>query len=144
MIIFGIIILKNLKASRRRVRPKEETSSASQKVLNKRDQNLLKLLFTEVVTGIILTFFYPTNLLYTVLSANVPNKIQERIQIEAFITFMSQIVLFYLNYSVTFYVYAIASKPFRNEVKRLFLKYLNRLEADQTHTQTVRTNNQTS
>jgi hypothetical protein len=57
---------------------------------------------------------------------------------------MSQIVLFYLNYSVAFYVYAIASKPFRNEVKRLFLKYLNRLEADQTHTQTVRTNNQTS
>jgi hypothetical protein len=75
MIIFGIIILKNLKASRRRVRLREETSSASQKVLNKRDQNLLKLLFTEVVTGIILTFFYPNNLLYTVLSANVPNKI---------------------------------------------------------------------
>jgi hypothetical protein len=78
----------------------------------------------EVVVGITLTLPHPVNLLYTVPASNVPNKSQDPIQIEGFISFITLFILFYLNYCVSFYLYVIMSKSFRQEIKRTMFKCL--------------------
>jgi hypothetical protein len=124
MIVFGILLWKNLKHLRVRVQPLQRANNPPQQGLQKRDLDLMKFVLAEVVVGIILTYPQPLNLLYTVLASNVPNKSQHRIQIEAFISFITITVLFYLNYCVSFYLYVIMSKPFRQEIKRTIFKCL--------------------
>jgi hypothetical protein len=124
MIVFGILLWKNLKHLRVRVQPLETANNPRQQGLQKRDIDLMKFVLAEVVVGIILTYPQPTNLLYTVLASNVPDKSQKRMQIEAFISFIALLILYYLNFCVSFYLYVIMSKPFRQEIKRTIFKCL--------------------
>jgi hypothetical protein len=126
MITFGILLVKNLKAVRTRVQPRQDNNNTQQQVLTRRDLNLIRLALVEVSSVFLLTFLYPINLLYTALSNNVSNKSQDRIQIEAFISYITLTILFYLNYCATFYLYFIASQPFRREVKQFILKCMKR------------------
>jgi hypothetical protein len=124
MIVFGILLWKNLKHVRVRIQPLERANNPRQQGLQKRDLDLMKFVLAEVVVGIILTLPQLINLLYTALTSNVPNKSQNRIQIETFINFITLFILFYLNYCVSFYLYVIMSKPFRQEIKRTIFKCL--------------------
>jgi hypothetical protein len=126
MIVFGILLWKNLKTIRSRIHPHHQENDIQQQILPKRDINLMKLVLAEVILAILLTFSYPIDLLYTVLASNIPDKSQERIQIEVFASFIALSVLSYLNYCMTFYVYVITSKSFRRKVKRVLLKCLKR------------------
>jgi hypothetical protein len=124
MIVFGILLWKNLKRLRVRVQPLQTANNPRQQGLQKRDIDLMKFILAEVVVGIILTLPQPLNLLYTVLASNVPNKSQESIQIEGFIIYITLGVLFMLNYCVSFYLYVIMSNSFRQEIKRTIFRCL--------------------
>jgi hypothetical protein len=124
MIVFGILLWKNLKRLRVRVQPLQTANNPRQLGLQKRDIDLMKFILAEVVVGIILTLPQPLNLLYTVLTSNVPNKSQESIQIEGFIIYITLGVLFMLNYCVSFYLYVIMSNSFRQEIKRTIFRCL--------------------
>ncbi|CAF1442407.1 unnamed protein product [Rotaria magnacalcarata] len=135
MITFGILIQKNLSAIRSRVQPLAGATNIRQPMLNKRDMNLLKVVLAEVTVGFLLSFSYPIQLLYSVLTDSIPNKSQDRIWIETFMTFTARTVLFYLNYCVTFYLYVIVSKSFRQEAKVIVLKCFMR--TGQEHVSTI-------
>ncbi|CAF0968465.1 unnamed protein product [Adineta ricciae] len=135
MIILSILILKNLKNIRGSVRPQEQADNTQRhQLLSRRDMNLLKLTFAEVISCFVLSFLYPINALYGVIASNVPNKSKERIQIEGFMTFFAQVFLLYLNYCITFYLYVIISKPFRQEIKRVIFRVLKRPERNDNTT----------
>jgi hypothetical protein len=124
MIGFGILLWKNLKHVRVRVQPLQRTNNPRQQVLRKRDITLMKFVLVEIAVSIIFTFCYPVIIMYTALVGSVPNKSQDRIQIEGFISFITLSVLFYLHYFVSFYLYVIIFKSFRQEIKRTIFKCL--------------------
>ena len=126
MIIFGILLRKHLKTIRIRVQPIQQTNNPQQQHLHKRDINLMRFILIEVIVTNILSFSYPIDSLYTVLARNIPDKSQERTEIEGFASYISLSLLFYLNYCTMFYLYVIMSKSFRREIKQLFLKYVKR------------------
>jgi H+/gluconate symporter-like permease len=134
MIIFGILLWKHLKTIRIRVRPIQQINNPQQQQLHKRDINLMKFILAEVVACFLLSVLAPINLMYAVLASNIPDKSQERIQIEGFASFMSLSLVFYLNYCMTFYLYVIMSKSFRREIKRVLLKYVKRSVHPHTNT----------
>ena len=134
MIIFGILLWKNLKTIRIRVQPIQQTNNPQQQHLHKRDINLMRFILVEVIVTNILSFSYPIDSLYTVLARNIPDKSQERTEIEGFASFISLSLLFYLNYCTMFYLYVIMSKSFRREIKQLFLKYVKRPVRPQINT----------
>lgn len=135
-LLFGILILKNLKAVRGRIHPLPGTHNPPQNVLSKRDTNLVRMVLVEVIVGFLLTFWYPINSLYNTLTVNVSNKSLERTQIESFVTFFTFTFLFYLNYCATFYVYVAISKPFRQEIKRFVIKCFNRQDEQRMNANT--------
>ena len=134
MIIFGILLWKNLKTIRIRVQPVQQMESSQQQQLPKRDISLMKLTLAEVIACFLLTVLYPINLLYTTLASSIPDKSQERIEIEGFANFISLLLLFCLNYCMTFYLYVIMSKSFRREIKNVFLKCVKRPVHPETNT----------
>ena len=131
MIAFGVLLWKNLKDVRIRIRATTRVVAAytaiaqmGQLILHKRDISLMRFVLVEIMVAVVLSILFPINSLYIVLASNVPNKSVDRLQIEGFMTFVAQLVLLYLNYCVTFYVYVIMSQPFRAEIRRLLFNYL--------------------
>ena len=128
MVVFGRLVWKNLKSVRARIRvhplPMVPGTQTEAPLLTRRDICLMRFVLAEIVVAMVLSFLYPINSLYLVLATNVPNKSRDRLQIEGFSTFVSQLVLFYLNYCVAFYLYVVMSPSFRAEVRRLLFTYL--------------------
>ena len=126
-IIFAYLIAKNLKNVRIRIQPQVQTYNLhSRNILSKRDVTLIKLILAEITIGMIFTIPFPINTLYTMLTSNILNKSADRIAIESFMSFFTLIVLFYLNYCITFYLYIFISKPFRQEVKQFLFKLIKK------------------
>ncbi|CAF1159115.1 unnamed protein product [Adineta ricciae] len=123
---FSFLIIKNLKTIRMRVQPGLIVENEPQNVLSKRDMTLIKLVLFEIIIGIMLTTLYPIQSLYSILTNDILNKSQDRIAIESFLNFIGLIVLFYLNYCITFYLYIFISKPFRQEVKQFLFKIIKK------------------
>ena len=132
MIIFGFLLWKNLKTIRIRVHRGQRVNNSQPQLLNKRDVNLMRFVLAEILTAILLTSLYPINTTYTTLTSNIL-KSQERLQIEGFINFVIMLLLFYLNYCMTFYLYIFTSKSFRREIKRLLLRCFNRTVRPETN-----------
>ena len=138
MVVFSSLLWKNLRNIRVRIRtypvPVAAPARLGPPILHKRDISLMKFVFVEIVVAIMLSFSYPVNVLYSVLASNVPNKSIERVQIEGFSTFITQLFLSYLNYCVTFYLYAMMSRSFRAEIKRTVFQCLRKSTQERTTT----------
>lgn len=127
MILFGLLLRKNLQQSRSRLHPEtRQAANVIVNVLRKRDKNLIALVFTEIFLTFICTFPYASYAIYTALTNNIPDKSIERQQIEAFMYFFTVSFLLYLGYATTFYGYMTTSKSFRREVKNMILKLISR------------------
>ena len=122
MAVFGILLWKNLRNVRTRVQPHPESNT-----LQRRDISLIKIVLIEVILVILLSISYPIVTLQAVITDNIMSKNVDTVQIETFILFVSRVLLFYLNYCLTFYVYVIMSKSFRQEIKNFLLKCPRRL-----------------
>ena len=120
MICLGTLLFKNLHNTRFRTMRQHSLSTGP---LSKRDVSLVKFVLAEAIVTILLSTLSPINTLYGVLTNDVPNKTVERIETETFLSFLTEHVLLYMNYCVTFYLYVIMSKTFRSEIIRLLLKF---------------------
>jgi hypothetical protein len=79
MVVFGILLHKNLKSGHIRIQPINNTQK---KILRKRDIDLMKIASPEVFSTVLLTFSYPINLLYGGLTYNMITKSENPMQIE--------------------------------------------------------------
>jgi hypothetical protein len=121
MIIFGILIIKNLKEMRTRVQPTASLESGAT-ILRKRDRDMMKMLLIELMICTItiapnnVTHIYKTATAYVV-------KTKERQQIETFVYYISRVFLLYLANTISFWVYISTSQTFRLEWKNLINKW---------------------
>jgi hypothetical protein len=86
-----------------------------------RDRNLMHLVIAEVIVTIITSIPSSANLIYGAATYYVVNKSTERLEIESFLNFIGQFAIYLLNVA-PFYLFLLASKPFRNDFINIFVK----------------------
>jgi len=126
ILIFTILAIKSLTEVRNRVQPfvtrnSITTNQSMTIVLRKRDRNLIKMVFIEVIFYVISTMPFSIYLIYKMITNNLI-KSEERQQIESFINYLTQSFLMYLNTALPFYIYILTSKAFRSEFKIAWIK----------------------
>ncbi|CAF3960866.1 unnamed protein product [Rotaria sp. Silwood1] len=125
MTIFSILVMKNLRSLRSRIQPekrdKEEIHPPIRRI-RKRDRDLMKMIFIEVMFYVITTLPFSVYLVYKVITDPLPKNLQRK-QIESFVTYMLQQFMLYFNTTVPFYIYIATSPAFRREFKRAFIKF---------------------
>ncbi|CAF1418738.1 unnamed protein product [Adineta steineri] len=87
---------------------------ATQVRFRQRDRYLLRMVISEVLINILTTIPYSSNLIYSIIASYVVNKSAQRLEIESFINFFTQFIV-YLMSVVPFYLFIATSKPFRYE-----------------------------
>ncbi|CAF1313347.1 unnamed protein product, partial [Rotaria sp. Silwood1] len=124
ILIFSALVMKNLKEIRNRVQPKREDRENRQSIhqLRKRDRDLMKMVFIEVMFYVISTMPFSIYLIYKILTDNL-TKTRERKQIESFINYIAQSFIMYLNTALPFYIYISSSPSFRRGLRRFFIKF---------------------
>ncbi|CAF1458933.1 unnamed protein product [Adineta steineri] len=120
MVIFGLLMLKNLKNVRARVQPSTSVNSVVQRI-HKRDRDMIKMLLIETLCYIMTTAPLSINLLYQSATQTISKSIDRQL-IESLITYFNGTFLIYFNNSVSFWIYICVSRSFRSEVKNLCLK----------------------
>lgn len=120
MILFGILIVIQLRQIRSRVQP-VTTGERTKSVLRKQDRYLIKITLIEIFVYLITTTPYTVVLLYSTITTSM-SKSSERQQIESFITYISQSFLLHLYNALPFWIYLLASTSFRVECIRAIVK----------------------
>lgn len=124
MTTFSILVVRNLRSLRSRVQPSRKDDGKTQppvRIIRKRDRDLMRMLFIEVIFYIITTMPFSVYLVYKSITDPLP-KSQQRKQLESFITYMLQQFMLYFNTAVPFYIYVATSPAFRRELRRLLIK----------------------
>ncbi|CAF1140241.1 unnamed protein product [Rotaria magnacalcarata] len=109
IVFFNTLLIRNLKGLRSRIQPIRDNAENKQSnnMLRKRDRDLMKMNFVEVMIYIIIL-----------------QKSLEQQQIESFINYLTQSFLMYLNTAMSFYIYTLtSSSSFRQECKRVLFKF---------------------
>ncbi|CAF4730462.1 unnamed protein product [Rotaria sp. Silwood2] len=116
--------MKTLGKLRSRVQPKSEDREYKQStnILRKRDRNLMKMIFIEVMFYVISTIPFSIYLIYKI-TTNFSTQNQERKQFESFIGYIVQYFILYINTVLPFYIYVSTSSSFRTELKKVFNKF---------------------
>jgi hypothetical protein len=110
MSIFGILTIRSL-----------HQRHGAQKHARQRDRYLMRMLIAEVVVNIFTSIPYSANLIYGGLSYSVASKSAKRLEIESFISFVSQFLIYLISVA-PFYLFISTSKPFRNEFIGIIVK----------------------
>lgn len=123
IIVFGSLIMINLRRIRARVQPVSSvTITPLVNILRKRDRDMIRMSLVEIIfyifTAVPLTIF----LLYRIATLTV-TKSKERLDIEIFLAYLARSFLLYLNNSLSFWVYLSSSRSFRREVKHLLGRF---------------------
>lgn len=121
MIIFSVLLYINLKKMRGRVQPMTNANMAANQPLRKRDRDMIRMLFIEVLCYTITTTPTAALLIYGSITSGLI-KSKERLLIESFITYFIVTFLLYINNSLSFWIYISISRSFRLEFKNLILK----------------------
>ncbi|CAF1238577.1 unnamed protein product [Didymodactylos carnosus] len=123
MILFTLLILNNLKQTRKRIQPATtRTTGTNYLHIKQRDYQLIRMLWLQVIIYICSTLLYPPVTLYEAITDNV-EKSNTIVAIEAFITELATGTLVYINVTFPFYIYLFISKTFRKEFKQIIIKY---------------------
>ena len=120
MLVFGLLTVRNIHETKRRVAPTIERNndrSYENNKMSRNDAQLYKMLANQVISFIIFNFPNPCFLLYQSLTIYTV-KSTLRATIEMFVSNMTY-VLIYLGFSLTFVNFALSSDIFRRELKRL-------------------------
>lgn len=122
MILFAFLIYHNLVLKRQRLQTQTsqvtENLNEIQRLQRKRDQQVLIMLLIQVFVYIISILPLIIMYLYNAGTMSVPNKSTDQIAIERFV-FMIVGVIVYCFPVVSFYLYALVSKIFREEFKQI-------------------------
>jgi len=122
--IFSILVMRILKQLRRRVQPTggNNESGSSTNTIRKRDRDLIKMVFIEVMFYVISTLPFSIYLVYNLITTNL-TKTKERQQIESFINYLFQSFIMYFNTALPFYIYISTSPSFRRQCKTVIIKF---------------------
>ena len=120
MLVFALLMLKNLKDIRTRIQP-IASSDLTTYGLRKRDWDMMRMLLIEITCYISTTTPLAVNLVYQSATQSV-TKNSEQQRIESFITYFTGTFLIYFNNSLSFWIYLAALRSFRLEVKNLLIK----------------------
>ncbi|CAF1523340.1 unnamed protein product [Adineta ricciae] len=86
------------------------------------DQQLTRLVIVEVIVNVLTAIPYSANLLYGALTYFVTNKSTQRLEIESFITFIAQFMIYFVGIA-PFYLFFLISKGFRKEFINLLVNF---------------------
>ncbi|CAF1449848.1 unnamed protein product [Adineta steineri] len=136
MILFTFLARHNLTMIRSRVKPIDGDRTRDIHI-HKRDHDLIKMLFGEVLVFCLTTCPFPCSTLYNFLTVPIKSyKTPIRLAIESLITFIIQPLLTYTYCCTQFYVYGFFCKSFRTDfLEILHLQRANRVKqvtAEQT------------
>ncbi|CAF0931078.1 unnamed protein product [Adineta steineri] len=90
-----------------------------------RDRYLMRMLVAEVIIDIVTSIPYSINLVYGAITYYGVSKSSQRLEIEAFITFITQFLIYLIGVA-PFYLFISTAKPFRKRFMNLFLTYGNK------------------
>ena len=144
MLTFAFLIHRNLveKRLRRQVTVNQATTARSEAETfqRKRDQQVLTMLIVQIIVFAVLTLPLMVYNLYTAVSINVTGKSVDRVAIERFARFLADVIVYFFPV-VSFCLYTMASRTFRDELIRV-LRYAtghasfrnnNRIEPKRSH-----------
>jgi hypothetical protein len=97
------------------------------------DQQILRLLFIQIISYIVFTMPQLCNTLFSSVSTINSNRSSEYLVVENFIRFIAELMLYMFPVS-TFYLYSLTSRTFRNELMR----YVHRIHWRSIQCWTVR------
>lgn len=106
MFIAGMITFRHMKVSRNRVMPVQNNRTAK-----RIDRHLILMMFLQVVVSIIFLSMRTVVLAYQYITRDVVKDSRQR-AIELFIS-QTGIILYYVNYAKSFYLYTLTSPFFR-------------------------------
>jgi hypothetical protein len=86
-----------------------------------RDRDFMRMAIAEVMVNIFTSIPSSANLIYGAITYNIPDKSTQRLEIESFITFLTQFLLYFISVA-PFYIFILTSKPFRNEFINILIK----------------------
>ncbi|UJR34337.1 hypothetical protein I4U23_021740 [Adineta vaga] len=89
--------------------------------IRQRDRQLMRVLIVEVLINVSTSIPISCNFAYNAATLHVANKTPLRLEIEAFVGFITQNLIYLISF-VPFYIFLITSKPFRNEFFSVFIK----------------------
>jgi hypothetical protein len=124
IIIFSLLVMRILKQLRRRVQPTagNNEGGSSRNPIRKRDRDLIKMVFIEVMFYVISTLPFSIYLVYNLITSNII-KNKERQQIESFINYLFQSFIMYFNTALPFYIYISTSPSFRRQCKMVIIRF---------------------
>ncbi|CAF1327997.1 unnamed protein product [Adineta ricciae] len=117
MSVFGYLAFRNMHRLHTRVQPSSPGMTNDAIAIHRQDQNLLRMVLAEVIMYLMTMSIYPVIICeLAVTNAIGMNKSLQQTQIESFILFMAQFLI-YINTSAPFYTYMTVSKTFRHDFK---------------------------
>ena len=123
ILVFSILVMRNLKQMRSRIQPTLETTvGAGKTTLRKRDRDLMKMVLVEVMIYVLSTLPFSIYLVYQLITSGYV-KTKDRKNIETFINYMAQSFLMYLNTALPFFIYVATSPSFRRECQRIPIRF---------------------
>jgi H+/gluconate symporter-like permease len=130
MIICAVLIGYNLvsKRERRQRNIGQQNQEQAVRLLNARDQQALAMLFLQAICFCLSGMPWTLYLMYNSFTREVTHKSTDRIAIESFLKYITEMIA-YIDPTLSFYMYTLASNTFRRELIktiRLILNYRNR------------------
>ena len=121
---FTMLAMYQLRQLRRRIQPLADGAdrSDSTNIIRKRDRDLMRMVFAEVIVYVISTMPFSIFLLYKFFTDNT-KKSRDRAQIESFVNYLLQSFVMYLNTALPFYIFYITSPSFRLQCRRVTSKF---------------------
>lgn len=123
MFIFGILTLRNIKRQRQLIAPVNINNVILQQQPNQLNNQLLRVLLVQILIITISTLPLSIQRVYGAI-ATESNKSSYRIVQENLFSNMAQ-GFSYIAHSTNFYVFTLTGRIFRQELKRLFIKFIN-------------------
>jgi uncharacterized membrane protein YbaN (DUF454 family) len=123
MTLFAILLYHNLSLKQQRLENNNHQQSENQNEVrrwqHKCDQQVLVMLLIQVFVYIISITPLMIMNMYNAITISAPNKSVDQITIEKFVFYIVEVIV-YLFPVLSFYLYTMVSKIFREELKRLF------------------------
>jgi hypothetical protein len=141
MIICACLTYRNMKQLHTRVQPVAHAIDGSRGniTIHRRDRELLLMVLMEAAIYVVTTFIYPFIIMEVSVTAYAGvKKSVSYLQIESFISNFGTLLI-YFNSAVPFYTYFVISKPFRQEFKKLFTRWIRSTNAETNVTEGQRT-----
>lgn len=114
MIIFSALTI-------RRLHQRHKTQTRAKR----RDRHMMRMVIAEVLVNVITSIPFSLNLVYGGITHDVVDKSAQRLEIEAFLSFITHFLIYFISVA-PFYLFLITSKPFRSEFSTLLIQCWNK------------------